>query len=141
MKTASKNMTWKVAAMVVALSLLSAPVFALDLSSMKLQTTVKLVRPGYLVLYNDSGQDVYDVQVFKLMYMDVNGFYHWEKIKDVAYIALHTQAVVTVPSDVGLSVLYCRGVDGCRMDVYDPNAGRTGDFGPIGSAYFTVTLH
>jgi hypothetical protein len=143
MKTASKNMTWKVAAMVVALSLVSAPVFAASLSpaiSAPLATKT-ILWPSYLVLYNDSGEDVYDVQVMKLLYMDVNGFFHWEKIADVAFIALHTQAVVRVPGNVGLGVLYCAGRDGCNPYASDPDAKTTGSFGPVKSGYYYLTLH
>jgi hypothetical protein len=92
------------------------------------------------VLYNDSGEDVNDVQISKLLYVDVNGFFHWEKIAEVAFIALHTQAVVRVPGDAVLSVRYCAGRDGCNFWAYDPDAKRTGDFGPVKSGYYYITL-
>jgi hypothetical protein len=137
MKT-RKNITWKVAAMVVALSLMSAPVFAQVSYPSLLLAKKPLVRPSYIVLYNNSGQDVYDAQVFKLMYVDVNGFYHWEKIAEVASIPLHTQVAVRVPSGAGLSVRYCVGQDGCSM--YDQKS--TGSFGPVPAGYsWTITLY
>jgi hypothetical protein len=142
MKTASKRMSWKVAAMVVALSLASAPVLAATFSAISAPIATKTILwPYYLVLYNDTGEDVYDVQVMKLLYMDVNGFFHWEKIADVAFIGLHTQAAVLVPSDVGLSVLYCAGRDGCNPYASDPDAKTTGSFGPVKSRFTYVTLH
>ena len=144
MKT-RKSMTWQVAAMVVAVCLMSTPVFAaLPFPPISAPIATKTILwPSYLVLYNDSGEDVYDVQIMKLLYMDVNGFFHWEKIAEVPFIALHTQAVVRVPGNVGLSVLYCAGRDGCSFWAYpaDPDAKRTGDFGPVGSGYYHLTLH
>ena len=139
MKAMEKRMWSKVAVMVIVLSMLSVPVFAASLPppiSAPLASRT-ILWPSYLVLYNDAGETVYDVYIYKLMYVDVNGFFHWEKIGEVAQIALHTQAAVRVPGDAGLRVDYCVGQDGCSW--YDRHS--TGSFGPVRSGYFNVTLH
>jgi hypothetical protein len=140
MKTTKRSMASKVVVMVVTLSLMSAPVFAATLSSLPISPslgTKTVLWPSYLVLYNDSGQDVYDVCISKLMYVDVNGFFHWEKIMEISQIALHAQVKVRVPSDAGLLVDYCVGQDGCSGYARES----TGSFGPVRSGTTTtVTL-
>lgn len=138
MKTTKKAAYVKLTVMMVVFFVMGAQVFAGTFTANSITATKHPFSSIRLLsLYNNTGHTVYDVSIKKLLYVDFNGFFHWEPIKEIDKIEFLSTVTVTVPANAGLLVDYCVGEDGCSY--YDRES--TGSFGPLRNFRTTVTLY
>ena len=139
MKTTKKTMYLKLSVMMVLFFVMSVQAFA---GTFPRQTAITASKHPFssirfLSLYNNTGDFVYDVTIYKFLGIDPWGNLNWERIGVIDEIKFLATATVAVPAGAGLLVHYCVGEDGCSP--YDLES--TGSFGPLQNIRTTVTLY